>query len=129
METQPTTRIAEFQARVKLGQRLSDAEVQELKEHSNTETMMKRPPIDFAEVELKMGAGLEGRRLKERNAEWERYSPWRLYGPEEKTFYELQDPRPRCANSFWLVPGGHERSMKRFRARLAELLETGRLPD
>ncbi|MCX5827671.1 MAG: hypothetical protein NTV58_06685 [Deltaproteobacteria bacterium] len=112
----------ELQEKVMLGTSITGAEASALTEHLSIQMAMKRPAFDFAEIEGKLNCGrLEELALMEQNRRFEKNGP-RRPGPAPFPY----DHSPAYTGPYLASgKGGHERMMDKFRAKLAEIRETG----
>jgi len=113
--------IPELKRKAELGRPLTEGEANTLREHLTIEAMRTRS-FDFGEIEARLGAGIEGRHLLERNHRWAKMGPKRpAPGPYP------YDRSPAYMGPFIIEPGGTERMLARFFAKLDEIKETGKL--
>lgn len=129
MEAQDYQTLRALRQKAIDGVRLSEAEIATFERIEAAEEMMNRPAVDFAEVEARMGAGIERNALCARNAKWASHGP--KQPAERKPFFA--DDLPNAPTS--IIPCGPafdgrrgiERMLEKFKAKLAEIRETGRL--
>lgn len=118
----------EMKRRVNLGMPLTEHEALEIQEFLSTKMMMERPGFDFGETETVLHGGrLEETALMERNRRWAAMGPKR---PEPKTFDQVCDKSPASitlCGPLYEGRRGIERMLDKFRAKLAEVRETGKL--
>lgn len=124
-------RVYDFEklkAKMVMGDSLTPEEAVALTEHLSMQKMASRS-FDFAEIEERQGAGIERNALCARNAEWASHRP--KQPAERKPFFA--DDLPNAPTS--IIPCGPafdgrrgiERMLEKFKAKLAEIREMGRL--
>ncbi len=125
-------RIKELGRRVELGQRLTDLEIEDLREHHGTQLMLTRPGIDFAETETYLhGGNLQRDALVSANARAARFRRQQPQAPKP-FFSDSPIPQPPASvipcGPLYQGKRGIERMLDTFRSKLSEVIETGRLP-
>lgn len=129
----------ELSRRVKRGSPLSEGEASALTEHLSIK-MMAKQSFDFGEIEGRLQPGrLEELALRDRNAKWAKKGPsnsggFVQAGPFGSGLLRLDDCRPAASLPQYMGPffsdkdgRGVTRMLDKFRAKLAEIKETGRL--
>lgn len=114
--------IPELQRKAELGKQLTEEEASALQEHCTFKARHKLS-FDFAELEGRLGSGLESQHLLARNRRWVKMGPKRpAPGPYP------YDNSPAFTGPYLTDgPGGTERMLKRFFAKLEEVRETGKV--
>ena len=126
MEAQDYQTLRALRQKAIDGVRLSGAEIATFVRIEAAEEMMNRPAVDFAEVEARMGAGIERNALCVRNARWASLGPKRPETPKGFFGGVHHSHSPVFLGPFLTDgPRSHERAMEKFRARLQEIRETG----
>lgn len=131
MESQDILTKVLLMARSAKGEKLSECEIGALERLAYLDALENRPAVDFAETEAYLHLGNLQRdalvAANERAARFGQKQPQ----PHKQFFSDSPAPQPPSSIIVGAPLGNrqtHERSMARFRARLAEAMETGRLP-
>lgn len=129
----------ELTRKAKRGLALSEGEVSALQGHRAIKLAAKQS-FDFGEIEGRLGAGrMEELALRDRNARWAKKGPsnsggFIQAGPFGSGLLRLDDCRPAVSSPQYMGPffgdkdgRGVKRMLNKFRAKLSEIKETGRL--
>jgi hypothetical protein len=129
----------ELTRKAKRGLPLNENEITALQGHRSIKLASKQQ-FDFGEIEGRLGAGrMEELALRDRNARWAKNRPsnsggFIQAGPFGSGLLRLDDCRPAVSSPQYMGPffgdkdgRGVARMLAKFRAKLTELRETGRL--